>query len=453
MVTRATAPQILSWGRYHRYPHSVLAPGSVEAAATAIMESEGPVLPFGKGRSYGDTCLNEGGTLVDTRRLDHFIRFDRDTGELICEPGVSLADILDLVARPLADGTHWFLPVTPGTKFVSVAGAIANDVHGKNHHWRGSFGRHLNWFDLARSDGSTLRCSPDENGELFRATIGGLGLTGLIARASLQLMKVPSLMLEVEDIRMDSLNDYFRLAEESASDWEYRASWVDVLASGRSIGRGIYTRARHAQAGLPVPARRKHGPSIPVDAPSWLLGSASLKALNAVYYRKLAGRRRVARTTHYDPIFYPLDAIGHWNRLYGRPGFLQYQCVIPSSQSRAAITSLLGKIAKSGQGSFLAVLKELGPLDSPGLLSFPMEGTTLALDFPNRGSRTLELLDRLDEIVLAAGGRVYPAKDGRMSAPAFKSYFPQLDRFRASVDPKFSSSFWRRTAGALETRS
>jgi FAD/FMN-containing dehydrogenase len=444
----------LSWGRYHRYRHRAVVPTSPERAIALLADPTArPILPFGRGRSYGDSCLNDGGTLLDTQRLDHFIAYDRAKGMLVCEAGSSFSQILELIAEPLDDGSHWFLPVSPGTRFLTIGGAIANDVHGKNHDRQGSFGRHVEWLDLARSDGKVLRCSRDENGEIFAATIGGLGLTGLVLRAAVQLVRVPSLMLEVEEIRVDTLDDYFQLRDESLGSWEYCAAWVDVLARGRSLGRGIYTRARHAPTGTAGEIAAKAGAaSVPVDPPAWLLNRASLAAFNALYSRKLLGRRRVRSYRPYHEIFYPLDAIGRWNRLYGRPGFLQYQCVIPGMEERNGIVDLLGTIAADGQGSFLAVVKNFGPLESPGLLSFPMPGTTLALDFPNRGTRTLALLDRLDAIVIGGGGRVYPAKDGRMNASTLAQGFPALPRFAESIDPAFSSSFWRRTAPTV-TRS
>ena len=451
MVIAEPTDLYLSWGRYHRYRHRIIVPATIDAAARAVAEAPAPLLPFGLGRSYGDTCLNQDGTLIDTRRLDRFFDFDRETGLLVCEAGVSLGDLLDITAAPLPDGSHWFVPVSPGTRFVTVAGAIANDVHGKNHFRQGTFGRHVRWFDLARSDG-VVRCSAEAHQDLFEATIGGLGLTGLILRAAVQLIRVPSLTLEVEEIAMDDLDDYYRLRDESLADWDYCAAWVDVLARGRSLGRGIYTRARHASGAGPATApARRGGPAVPVDAPAWLLNRFSLRAFNALYARKLLGRRQVRRSAGYEGIFYPLDSIRHWNRLYGRPGFHQYQCVVPAAGEGQAVAALLGRIAASGQGSFLAVLKSFGALASPGLLSFPMHGTTLALDFPNRGARTLDLLDALDEIVAAAGGRVYPAKDGRMSGAMFSAGFPRLDRFKASIDPKFSSSFWRRTAAIADS--
>jgi FAD/FMN-containing dehydrogenase len=447
MVTLAASDRHLSWGRCHRYRHKVARPHSLREAAAAVAAMPHALLPFGRGRSYGDTCLNADGILIDTAALDRFVTFDRESGILTCEAGVTLADILDLVATPLPDLSLWFLPVSPGTRFVTVAGAIANDVHGKNHVHQGTFGRHVLWFDLARSDGSTLRCSPTENEELFSATIGGLGLTGLILRAALRLMRVPNLMLEVEEVHMAGIEDYFRLRDESAATWDYCAAWVDVLARGRVLGRGIYTRARHAPTGKSPPPLRRPRPNVPLDGPEWLLNRLSLKAFNAAYSRKLLGRRIVRRIAPYEQLFYPLDAIGSWNRLYGRRGFFQYQCVLPPRSERRGIAALLERIAAVGQGSFLAVLKSFGPLESPGLLSFPAEGTTLALDFPNRGESTLALLDRLDEVVTEAGGRLYPAKDGRMSAAMFERGYPALARFRASIDPRFSSSFWRRTGG------
>jgi hypothetical protein len=259
-------------------------------------------------------------------------------------------------------------------------------------------------------------------------------------------MRVPGLMLEVEEIRIDGVDDYYRLRDESLANWEYCAAWVDVLARGAALGRGIYTRARHAPAqgrgAVPPPSGKA---SVPLDAPAWLLNRFSLGAFNALYRRRLLGRRVVRRLQPFHQIFYPLDAIGQWNRLYGRGGFLQYQCVVPANGEKGAVSELLDRIAADGQGSFLAVLKGFGALESPGLLSFPMAGTTLALDFPNRGPRTLAILDRLDEVVRAAGGRVYPAKDGRMSGAMLSAGFPSLDRFRRSIDPAFSSSFWRRT--------
>lgn len=438
--------EVLSWGRAHRFDHTRLIPGTIDEAREAI-RSNAPVLPFGLGRSYGDSCLNDNATLVDTRRLDHFISFDETSGQLVCEAGVSLQAILELIgSKPQPDG-YWFLPVVPGTKFVTVGGAIANDVHGKNHEVQGTFGCHVEWLDVARSDGQLLRCSAKKNAKLFRATIGGLGLTGLITRACLRLLKVPSLMLEVEHIRLRTLNDYFQVAQESRTDWTHHAAWVDVLAEGHAAGRGIYTRARftdcHVHSG---PMRSRSGPSIPIEAPASLISYPTITMFNALYGRKLFANVRKEHCTYYDPVFFPLDNLQNWNRIYGPKGFYQYQCIVPREAARSAVREMLETIAKAGQGSFLTVLKEFGDIQSPGLMSFPMVGTTLAVDFPNRGEKTLRLLDRLDEITSAAGGRVYAAKDGRAAPSMLTRGYPELENFRASIDPAFSSTFWRRNS-------
>ena len=438
--------QVLSWGRAHRFDQTRVIPGSIDEAREMVRTIK-PILPFGLGRSYGDSCLNDNGTLIDTRRLDHFISFDEAAGTLECEAGVSLQAILELLgSRPQPDG-YWFLPVVPGTKFVTVGGAIANDVHGKNHEVQGTFGCHVEWFELARSDGKLVRCSAKMNAELFRATIGGLGLTGLITRARLRLMKVPSLMLEVEHIRLRALDDYFRVAEESRAHWTHHAAWVDVLAEGHTTGRGIYTRARftdcHVHSG---PMRSKSGPSIPIEAPASLISYPTITMFNALYGRKLGANVRKEHCTYYDPVFFPLDGLQNWNRIYGPNGFYQYQCVVPRDAARAAIRDMLETMAKAGQGSFLTVLKEFGDIASPGLLSFPLPGTTLAVDFPNHGEKTLNLLSRLDEITSAVRGRVYAAKDGRAGAEMLNYGYPGLGHFRQSIDPAFSSTYWRRNS-------
>lgn len=448
MVGSRGAEQILSWGRCHRFEQVRRIPNSIEEARSLI-QGGGPFLPFGLGRSYGDSCLNDNGVLIDTRRLDHFIELDAERGELVCEAGVSLAAILDMLAKHrLNDGGYWFLPVVPGTKFVTVGGAIANDVHGKNHEVQGTFGGHIRWFELARSNGEVLRCSLTENVDLFRATIGGLGLTGLVTRASLELMRVPSLMVDVEDIRLSNLDHYFQVAEESRDGWTHHAAWVDVLAQGPDRGRGIYTRSRFTTCDEAMGASStKDGPRVPMEAPSWAISGPSIRLFNAAYMRKLFADTKRSACTPYDAVFFPLDGIRDWNKMYGRGGFYQYQCAVPKAGARDAIGALLDAIAKDGQGSFLTVLKEFGDVESPGLLSFPMPGTTLAVDFPNRGDRTLRLLDALDSITLDAGGRVYAAKDGRASPETFARGYPNLETFRRYVDPSFSSTFWRRSAG------
>lgn len=430
-----------SWGRIPTSePARVLRPTSTRAPLPD--DGPWPVLAYGNGRSYGDVALNNDATLIDIRGLDHFLAFDCQTGILECEPGVLLADILRL---GLPQG--WFVPVTPGTQYVTVAGAIANDVHGKNHHIAGTFGRHLVDFDLLGSDGTTRTCSASEHPELFAATIGGLGLTGLITRVRLHLKRVSGTFMDVDTHRFDDLRAFFDLSAASATDYEYTVAWVDCSATGARLGRGWFMRANHRPAmGQPNAAGPKPGPNFALTPPFSLMNRATLTPLNTLYFhRKRQKNFRAAQ--HYQPYFYPLDGIRNWNRAYGPAGFYQYQCVVPPGDALASITELLERIGASGQGSFLSVLKVFGDVPSPGMLSFPRPGTTLALDFPNRGKATRDLLDSLDEVVMAAGGAVYPAKDARMSGAAFKQYFPRWQEFAAHVDPAFSSNFWLRVMG------
>ncbi|MES1927146.1 FAD-binding oxidoreductase [Salinisphaera sp. T31B1] len=426
-----------SWGRY-----PAATPAEVHRPVTrehAIAGRASSMLAYGNGRSYGDSCLNHDGTLLAMRSLDRFIAFDPASGLLECEAGVLLGDILALV---IPQG--WFLPVTPGTQFVSVGGAIANDVHGKNHHRAGTFGRHVRSLELCRSDGSHLVCTPDDNADWFAATVGGLGLTGAITRASIALRRIQGAFMDVESRRFGHLDDFFALSAESNDDYEYTVAWVDCTARGTRLGRGWFMRANHRPAlgQSPDPGRRS-GPTFPFVTPVSMINRFTLKPLNTLYYyRSIKNRSRTNQ--HYQPFFYPLDGIAHWNRAYGPRGFVQYQCVVPHDDGRAAITELLDRIAAANAGSFLSVLKIFGDVPSPGMLSFPRPGVTLALDFPNPGPRTFALLDALDQVVMAAGGAVYPAKDARMSAAAFDRYFPDWRAFCAYVDPAFNSDFWRR---------
>jgi len=446
------APGYLAWGRVHRSRHRVLRPRFADQAAAAggVAPNGEARLAFGRGRSYGDVCLNDGGTLIDMSGLDRILAFDPATGRLTCEAGLSLRDVLADVVRPAPDGGWWFPPVLPGTKFVTVGGAIANDVHGKNHHEAGSFGDHVVELELVRSTGETVVCSRDNHADLFRATIGGMGLTGLIVRATIRLVRAPGLLLDVEDVRMDDLDAFYALDAESRPAWPYTVAWVDCLATGRRLGRGVFTRARPIVHGPLTAGEARIGEprlAVPVTPPVSPLNRTTLAAFNAAYARRLMGRRSVRRVRPYDPVFFPLDGIGGWNRLYGRAGFYQYQCVVPPDDAPAAVRALLGEIAAAGQGSFLAVLKTFGDRPAPGLMSFARPGTTLALDFPNKGAPTRALMDRLDAVVAEAGGRIYPAKDGRVTPEAFRRFFPAWADFAAFVDPGYGSDFWRRVAG------
>jgi FAD/FMN-containing dehydrogenase len=434
----------MSWGRVQSHHHLIAKPSTVDEAAGILMQAtELPKLPYGCGRSYGDVALNPGGILVDCGGLDRFVTFDPKNGILECEAGVRLADILSVICRPRRDGSGWFLPVLPGTRYVTVGGAIANDIHGKNHQRFGTFGDHIISVELARSDGSRLSCSRHENSAMFAATIGGLGLTGIMLRAKLQLRHVEGLALEAEDIRFRSLDDYYTLATESESEWEYSAAWVDCLA-GPQAERGVFSRARHVAAVSATPPEIQPKWNIPMALPFSAISPQSTKLFNAIYRRRLGRAGRAKRTGNYAKVFFPLDTVGAWNRLYGPRGFFQFQCVLPKSTARDALPEIFARITEYGEASMLAVLKEFGSSHSPGLLSFPMEGSTLAIDFPNRGDNTVKLLKILELIVVAASGRLYPAKDGVMSADTFQHGFPHLNQFRSMVDPSMSSGFAKR---------
>ena len=425
-----------SWGRYPRVAHKAsFRPEWTDQLGTLLRSApDSSLLGYGLGRSYGDCCLNQGRRLVDCSRLSRMLEADFRQGWVRCEAGASLAEILQ-AALPRG----WFLPVTPGTKFVTVGGAIANDVHGKNHHRAGTFGCHVRQIAVYRSDCGLLICSPEKNQELFRATIGGLGLTGLIAWAEIQLRPVAGGYMDVETIPFHSTEEFLELTAESDSSFEYTVAWVDCVS--RRVGRGIFFRGNHSrQPGIQPPSGTRL--SVPFALPGWLLNRATIKAFNTAYYYRNKAKSRKA-TVPCDPFFYPLDSVGRWNFMYGRRGFLQYQCVVPTQ----AMPKLLRLIADSGMGSFLAVLKQFGSVASPGMLSFPRPGLTLALDFAMRGGRTLALLKQLDQVVIEAGGALYPAKDARMGPEMFAQSFPNWREFRTFVDPKLSSSLWRRVTG------
>jgi FAD/FMN-containing dehydrogenase len=409
--------------------------GDRNAVSAAIRQGG---LPFGNGRSYGDVCLNPGGTLWSTRGLDRFIAFDAESGVVECEAGVLLGEIIDVL---LPRG--WFLPVAPGTRFVSVGGAIANDVHGKGHHRTGSFGDQLLSLQLARTDGQVIECSADTNADWLRATVGGLGLTGVITRARLQLRRVPGPWLDADAQPFDSLEEFFTLSNAAAAGFEYAVSWIDCAAGGR--GRGVFFRANHSDCSEPLKPRNAR--TVPLVPPVSLVNRLSLRAFNAAYFG-LHQFRQGRRKQDYRAFFFPLDNLLEWNRIYGPRGFFQYQSVVPPGTQLDATRAMLDEIARSRMGSFLAVLKTFGDRPAPGLLSFPMAGTTLALDFPNHGDATLALFQRLDAIVLAAGGRLYPAKDARMPRAMFEAGYPRLPEFLRFRDPGISSSLSRRLLGS-----
>ena len=433
-----------SWGRYPKVTPAEVQSVFWRSELPNIADFEQPVLPYAYGRSYGDSCLNEGGVSLDVSHLRRFISFDEDEGLLCCEAGVSLAEILELIVP-----RGWFIPVSPGTRFVSVGGAIANDVHGKNHHKAGTFGCHVTRFELLRSNGERLICSPHENTNLFQATIGGLGLTGVILWAEFRLKPIVNPFIDMERIQFSSLDEFLQISAETDQQYEYTMSWVDILIGGQNLCRGIFMCGNNDQSrSLASKKTRRMLPlTVPFDLPSFVLNSLTVKSFNELFYHSQLSKR-VHKVVPYEPFFYPLDSIHEWNRLYGKRGFLQYQFVVPFQDGFGAMREIIGRIRRSGEGSFLTVLKTFGTIRSPGMLSFPRPGITLALDFAYGGQKTLQLLDELDKVVRQSGGAVYPAKDARMSAENFQAFFPRWQEFAQYVDPHFSSSFWRRVSHA-----
>lgn len=420
------------WGRYPRLNAQVMFPLSATQCVTTLRNAT-PLMTRGFGRSYGDSSL--GAQVLSTRHLDHFQHFDATTGLLTCEAGVSLDTILRTFVPK-----GWFLPVTPGTRFVTVGGAIASDVHGKNHHGEGTFGLHVRSIQMLLGNGEQVTASPVENAELFHATCGGMGLTGIILSASLQLKPIAASDIIETTIKAPSLDAVLEAFDAHAAT-TYSVAWIDCLASGTSLGRSLLMLGEHATDGTFKVQAPKALP-VPFDMPASLLNPASVQAFNTLYY----GRVRQARSTRripFEPFFYPLDAIHHWNRLYGKPGFVQYQFVLPKAAGVAGLREVLERIAQSGRGSFLAVLKVFGPANA-NLLSFPVEGYTLALDFKVE-TAVFELLDTLDRIVLHHGGRLYLTKDARMSEATFKAAYPRWTEFesvraRWHAHGKFASS-------------
>jgi FAD/FMN-containing dehydrogenase len=423
-----------SWGRYPAYPQQ--AEGiQWRDQIQDCLDTFHPGLPFGQGRSYGDVCLASNDRVLEMSGLRRVIQFDRNTGIIRAEAGISLNDLLAITVP-----AGWFLPVVPGTGLATLGGAIANDVHGKNHHRNGTFGCHILRLCLFRQ-GAILECSPTLNAELFQATIAGLGLTGFILWAEIRLQAVNTAHMDGITERFDRLQRFFELADQYDDSHEYGVAWIDCLASGSQQGRGVYFAANHARY-AESDKWQKRPLNMPLTPPFSLVNPWSLQAFNQLYWHTKPARPSISRQA-YPPFFFPLDSIGHWNRMYGPRGFQQYQCVIPGASEQPAIAELLSQIGRSRQGSFLAVLKRCGTSQSPGLLSFPMPGTSLALDFPNP-HRLEPLLQRLDQIVREAGGRLYPAKDAHMSADDFRRDYPawqQVEQWRAH---DIQSRFWAR---------
>ncbi|RWM99595.1 MAG: FAD-binding oxidoreductase [Mesorhizobium sp.] len=417
--------ELSGWGRYPRHSSNVVSPGSPRELA--MLQRHIPTyVARGNGRSYGDAGIGAGVTL-DMRRFDRMKGFDETSGLLTVEAGVLLADLID---RFLPRG--FFPAVVPGTRFVTIGGMIAADVHGKNHHWVGGFGDHVEALKLMFPSGQTVRCSRDENSDLFKATIGGMGLTGTIVEATIRLIKVETGWMGQNTVRAENILSAVQLltANEGAS---YAVAWVDCLSKGNALGRSLVYLGEHVsldalqerKPGAPIyPNTRGRGIAVPLDAPGFLLNRHSIRAFNALRYARARTKDELVTWQSY---FFPLDGLDQWNRLYGRRGFLQYQFVLPHQTASRVLPEIMGEIATSGNPSFLAVLKTLGK--GGGQLSFPMPGVTLALDFPISDS-IFSLLDRLDRLVVEGGGRLYLAKDARQRPETFEAGYPNLSIFR-----------------------
>lgn len=420
-----------NWGKYP----SIEAPELSFRKGMDVGELNGSWIPRGMGRCYGDSSLGE--KMLSSRSLNRFLAFDPTTGIVRCEAGVTYEDLLETFVPK-----GWFPPVTPGTKFVSMGGALASDVHGKNHHKEGSISSFVKSFDLMLASGEIVECSPTARPDLFQATLGGMGLTGMILTVTLQLKRIESAYIKLHSVKnrnWDELIDLF----EQYQDVTYSVAWIDSLARGKHAGRGVFLMGEHATeadlAGtkyaknpLDIPSKKSF--NIPFDFPTIALNRLSMKAFNLFYYHKQF-KKEAHGFAHYEGYFYPLDILDNWNRIYGKRGFTQYQFVIPPENGREGMRDILNRIARSGHGSFLTVLKTFGHQE--GLMNFPMKGYTLALDFPIRKG-LFSFLDELDQVVAAHGGRVYLTKDARMAPEMLARFYPKLDKFKgilAEVDP------------------
>ncbi len=410
--------KIYGWGRYPTLDAQVLLPQTQSDCADYLKKNQ-IVLPRGMGRSYGDSANSS--TVIQSSYLDHFIEFDVSSGILTCEAGVTIREILELIVP-----CGWFIPVTPGTSFVSVGGAIASDVHGKNHHLSGAFSEHLLSFDLMLGSGEVVKVAKNSYSDLFRATCGGMGLTGLILSASIQLKPIKSSQIHQMTVKTSCLEAVCEQFEANHVS-TYSVAWVDCLASGRRLGRSLLMLGEHVQDGN-LEFGKKKSLNVPIDMPSSILNQHSIKAFNSLYYHRVFSKTK-RELVSFEPYFYPLDAIGNWNRLYGKAGFVQYQFVLPKSVGVKGLKKILEVIVSSGKGSFLAVLKVFGK-ENENFLSFPIEGYTLALDF-KMSQETVQLIGLLDSMVVEMGGRIYLTKDALMSETAFKKMYPEWERFEA----------------------
>lgn len=445
-MTASLSKVISGWGRYPTAESVLVRPEQIKQACPP---EEGSLICRGQGRSYGDAAISSEGQVMLTERLNRFLAFDSATGVLTAEAGTTLAEVLEtFVPR------GWFLPVTPGTQQVSLGGAVAADVHGKNHHHEGSFGAHVTELELVLADGRRQRCSPDQETALFWATIGGMGLTGIITEVSFRLIPIETAAIVARHYQAPDLETTYEWLADAAHDDQYTVAWIDCASRGPQLGRGVVMGGHHARRDElsgeweePLRPRPQRQRDIPFDLPSLALNRFTVAAFNERYYRR-QGSRQGPFITDYSTFFYPLDALTHWNRLYGRRGFLQYQVALPEPHALKGLRRLLEHLTESRQIAFLAVLKRLGP-GNLGPLSFPLAGYTLALDLPMRGQKVLDLLQQLDEITIDSGGRVYLAKDACLSPESLRAMYPRLKEWqqvKQAVDPqgRFQSNLSRR---------
>lgn len=429
MAIRSKPLRLGGWGRFPMAEVAAFRPERQADIAPCLLAAQGGVIARGGGRSYGDQAINQDGSVLLTTRLDRLVSFDDATGLLVAEPGVTFATLLEVF---LPRG--YLVPVSPGTSYATLGGAVANDVHGKNHDRQGSFGDHVQWLDVMLPDGTERRIDDTTEPELFAATIGGGGMTGIILRLALRLMKVPSNAVRLREQRAPDLDHFLSYLDEARRSETFSVGWIDALARGAALGRGIVETAEFSAEGVPEAARRNL--RIPFNFPSIALNPVSVRAFNGLYYSRVpaAGRERLCTIAKF---LYPLDAIADWNRIYGARGFQQFQCVLPDDQAPAGLRRLLEAVSAAGAASFLAVLKTLGG-PGRGMLSFPMKGFTLALDFPRRAGSDA-LLANLERITLDYGGRIYLAKDSALSPTGLTQMYPELSRFRrvlAELDPQ-----------------
>jgi decaprenylphospho-beta-D-ribofuranose 2-oxidase len=439
---------LTGWGRYPLSESDLYRPEKIAELQAVVASNTTSLIARGAGRAYGDAALNDQNRVVDLTRLNRMLSFDESTCLLRCEAGVTIAEIIDVF---LPRG--FFPPVTPGTRFVTLGGSIAADVHGKNHHRDSSLASHVTWLDLMLASGEIRRCSREENPELFWATVGGMGLTGVMLELELRLRPIESAYLDGELIRAANIDAAIEAFERTDLLYGYSVAWIDCASRRSALGRSVLSVGNFATlaqlpeklAQEPLNVTLRPSPIIPIDLPGFALNSITVKAFNAAYYA-VHRETETHRIFDWDSFFYPLDSIRNWNRIYGKRGFVQYQCVWPPDQSRDGLIEMLEAISRSRRASFLAVLKKFGAQE--GLLSFPMPGFTLALDFPVTDG-LFDFLDTLDAMVLRRGGRVYLAKDARLRPETFRAMYPNLPAWqlaKAVADPndRFSSSLSRR---------